>query len=304
MMIERMAAGVGVSPTYIASVANSASHAYYEFTIKKRDGTNRAICHPSQQLKALQKWLLKNVIENLPMHEAASGYRKQKTIFDNAARHATSHFLLRMDFANFFPSITENDLRVYIRKTLALFSAWNRDDIEIFCRLVCKDSRLTIGAPTSPAISNVICFDMDSEISDLASKHGITYTRYADDLFFSTSTPDVLRQFQVLVEDLVTNLALPANLDLNRRKTKHSSKRGARRVTGIVLGSDGKAHIGRALKRRIRGMIYRIELLDPAARSSLAGLIAYAMGFDRRFLNKLITKYGHATIMRARKPDT
>jgi RNA-directed DNA polymerase len=304
MMIENMAAGVGVSPDYIINVASSASHAYYEFEITKSDGKKRKIHHPSRQLKALQKWLLRHVIEKLPIHDAAAGYIKRKTIFDNASHHADSRFLLRMDFADFFPSITENDIILYITRTPAAFPGWSRDDVEIFCRLVCRNSRLTIGAPTSPAISNAICLDMDSSLSDLAAKHGIAYTRYADDLFFSTNTRDVLGHFQISIEELVANLTLPANLTINTRKTRHSSKRGARRVTGIVLGSDGKPHIGRALKRRIRGMIHQLDLLDPAERDRLAGLIAYAMGFDRRFLNRLITKYGHASVMRARRPGT
>jgi RNA-directed DNA polymerase len=84
-----------------------------------------------------------------------------------------------------------------------------------------------------------------------------------------------------------------------RRKTRHSSKRGCRRVTGIVLGSDGAPHIGRGLKRKVRALIHRYDSLNEPTRASLAGLIAYAIGFEPGFLNKLIDKYGLPTVKRA-----
>src|ERR1035438_644823 len=98
--------------------------------------------------------------------------------------------------------------------------------------IVFRNSRLTIGAPTSPTISNALCFDMDAAIEDLSVKHGVKYTRYADDLFFSTIEPNVLRPLQTDIELLVAGLRLPAHLTLNARKTRHSSRKGARRVTG------------------------------------------------------------------------
>ena len=98
---------------------------------------------------------------------------------------------------------------------------------------------------------------------------------------------------------MIADLKLPANLKVNVGKTRHSSKRGARRVTGIVLGSDGRSHIGRAMKRKIRALIHGIDSLDPKTRASLAGMIAYATGFDPDFMNSLIAKYGLSTVHHA-----
>ena len=72
---------------------------------------------------------------------------------------------------------------------------------------------------------------------------GVKYTRYADDLFFSTREPNVLKQIEKEVNSIVSNLSVPAKLTVNSKKTRHSSKKGARHVTGIVLGSDGRPHI-------------------------------------------------------------
>jgi RNA-directed DNA polymerase len=230
-------------------------------------------------------------------------YRKQTSIFDNASIHTDSKYLLRMDFQNFFPSIVGSDLQAYIGARVSLFEAWTPFDIEVFCLIVLRRSHLTIGAPTSPTLSNILCFDMDSQLSDICAKHGVSYTRYADDLFFSTSQQNVLKTVEAEVEAVVSALTLPANLKINPDKTRHSSKRRARRVTGIVLGSDNKPYIGRALKRKIRSLIFDFDSLDAPSRATLSGLLAYAVGFDADFMNSLIMKYGHAKVRKAQLPS-
>jgi RNA-directed DNA polymerase len=299
MMVERMANEIGIPIRFVLSLARTASYEYKVYEIPKRTGGTRVIHHPSRRLKALQRWLLINVIEALPVHPAATAYRKSRSIFDNARVHAASRYLLRMDFKDFFPSITQVDLARYIAEHSTLFPGWTPSDIDVFCRLVCRNSALTIGAPTSPGLSNAICYDLDVDLHALSEKHSVTYTRYADDLFFSTEQQDVLRQIEENVIKIISELKVPANLRVNVAKTRYSSKRGERRVTGIVLGSDGHAHIGRGLKRRVRALIHKFDSLGETDRRSLAGMIAYARGFDPEFLNSLINKYGLPVVRRA-----
>lgn len=299
-MIGEMARDLGVTARFIATFAQGASHAYKTYLIHKKNGGLRTIDHPSKQLKAMQRWLLTYVLNTLPVHPAAMAYQKGRSIFDNASLHADSRYLLRMDCKDFFPSITEDDLRLLIVSRPGTFSSWESYEIDLFCKLVCKSGRLTIGAPTSPALSNAVCYDMDSLLSEICMKLDVTYTRYADDLFFSTKQPNVLSGLERTVAATVANLTLPRALTINETKTRHSSRRVTRRVTGIVLGSDGKPYVGRQLKRRIRAMVHEIDTLDPTRRASLAGLIAYAAGFDPDFVNNLITKYGYGAIAKAR----
>src|SRR5579864_6726366 len=266
MIVERMAHELGLPATYITNLSRGASYEYKEYPIPKRSGGYRLIQHPSRRLKALQRWLLLNVIEQLPVHAAATAYKKGKSIFANAQTHAGSRYLLRMDFQNFFPSITEDDLRTYFSQHPGFFSLWDATDVDCFCGLVCRWRALTIGAPTSPALSNVVCHDLDVSLQALAEAHAVVYTRYADDLFFSTKEPNILRTIEREVVDLVAKLTIPAKLRLNGTKTRPSSKKRARHVTGIVLGSDGAPHIGRALKRKIRALIYGYSGLDQNAR--------------------------------------
>jgi RNA-directed DNA polymerase len=300
MIVEKLARDTGVPAQFVIALANGASHEYKTYDIPKRHGGKRTIHHPSRRLKALQRWLLRNVIERLPVHPAAAAYRPGLSIFDNAKKHTDSRYLLRMDFAKFFPSITIADIGRYIAERRSFFTQWSSADIDVFCQLVCRDSALTIGAPTSPALSNVLCFDLDSELERLCGHFDVTYTRYADDLFFSALQPDVLQEIEKQVPYVVSKLSIPANLTVNAAKTRHSSKRGARRVTGVVLGSDGKAYVGRSLKRHIRALIHRFDTLDANGKAHLAGLLAYAIGFDANFLNSLFKKYGSKRMKQVR----
>lgn len=306
MILEQISNDLDLTPSFILNVAAGASHEYKVYKIRKKDGGLRSISHPSRRLKALQRWLLANVIERLPVHESAAAYRHNHSILDNARLHQASRYLLRMDLTDFFPSITEQDIQNYIRENRVLFRDWTTADVFVFCRLVCRHSHLTIGAPTSPAMSNAILYDIDVRIDALCTKMGVKYSRYADDLFFSTSSANVLRQIEEEVAKVIAESKLPARLTVNPSKTRHSSKKGLRRVTGIVLGSDGKAHVGRRLKRHIRGLIFRLGSLDGPSRASLAGMIAYATGFDPQFMNSLISKYGLPKVREAmrRSPES
>jgi RNA-directed DNA polymerase len=150
MMVDKMALDLGLTGRFIANLSRGASHAYRSYTIPKRTGGERPIHHPSKQLKAMQRWLLAYVIEPLPVHPAAAAYRKHRSILDNARGHAASNFLLRMDCENFFPSITEDDVLLYIEQRPSLFPGWTSFDVDVFCKLICRkgDSVVT----SKPAI--------------------------------------------------------------------------------------------------------------------------------------------------------
>jgi RNA-directed DNA polymerase len=301
MILERMSGELSVPFKYIERMVKSASYHYKRYTIPKRSGGERVIFHPSRKLKALQRWLLSNVIEYWPVHPAAMGYRPGKSIFDNASAHIDSRYLLRMDMENFFPSITIQDMIAFMAKRPTLFEGWTPKDQDSFCRLVFREGSLTIGAPTSPAISNALCIDLDSALSGLSMGQNVVYTRYADDLFFSSRIKQVLYSVEADVKIAVACLQIPQDLKINSTKTKHCSKRGARRVTGIVLGSDGNPYVSRETKRYIRSQVNRVGRLDEPELTKLAGLISYVTGFEPDFLNKLIFKYGLEKMNQATK---
>jgi RNA-directed DNA polymerase len=296
-----MSISLNLPQDYLLKVARKASHCYKTYFVPKRTGGQRTIHHPSKELKALQRWLLYNIIEDLPVHEAAMAYRHRVSIKDNALRHVKSRYLLRLDFKDFFPSLSAVDVANYINSQKFLFPGWDAVDTTFFISIVCREGKLTIGAPTSPSLSNALCFDLDSELDAISKSHDVLYTRYADDLFFSAKRPNILTSFPVKVEEVSKSLKIPKGLSINVSKTRHSSKRGCRRVTGIILGSDGKISVGRAYKRYIRHQIYHYDLLSGPEKVKLAGSIAQAQSVDPDMINSLVSKYGIDLVEKARR---
>lgn len=291
-LLNLISASLQLPEDYILRVAKSASFSYKRIEIPKRNGGIRIVHHPSKQLKAIQRWLLHAVISRLPIDESAFAYSKGISIVDNAARHLDSGYLLRLDLRNFSPSITRQDIELYIRENSSEFPEWDDDDVNLFCALLCRYHRLTIGAPSSPSLANALCRSLDREIRILVEKADITYTRYADDMFFSTIKPNVLGPIQGEIARIVEHSALPAGLMVNRTKTRHTSKKHRRVVTGLVLSSEGKVSVGRHTKRRIRSLIYHLESLSKEERCRLAGSIAFIRSVEPDFVNRLILKYG------------
>jgi RNA-directed DNA polymerase len=293
--------------SYVEQIANTASYRYKEFHITKRNGTLRAIHHPSKQLKAIQRALLSLVVSRFPVHPSALAYR---TGINGPLRHARTHeksrYLLRMDFREFFASIKGADISSWLtgnQFVLSTWPWWTPADTKLVVALVCRKGELTIGAPTSPSLSNAICFDLDLQLAEVATQRGATYSRYADDICFSTDAPNVLREVESDVEETVNGLGLPAGLRINESKTAHISKRRRRVLTGLVLSSVGTTSIGREAKRRIRAMVDQVETLTPEERASLAGWLSHCHGVDPDYLNRLQIKYGER-LVRARSHTT
>ena len=155
---------------------------------------------------------------------------------------------------------------------------------------------LSIGAPSSPAISNAILFDLDLAISETSSRLGCTYTRYADDLYISCCEPHVLGDLEGAVRNLVDEMT--PHLKINESKTLHVSRKRKRIVTGLTLTPDRSISLGRDRKRAIRTQIYLYQIgqLSVEDAMSLAGLLAFANDVEPRFVDSLRHKYGIAAI--------
>jgi len=300
-LVKEISDALQLPEIYLLKLARTASHCYKTYTIPKRAGGERIIHHPSKELKAIQRWLLEHVVTKWPVSPCAGAYVKGKNIADNARAHVSGRYLLRLDLSNFFPSITAEDIRNYLDTHPPGVESWNPSDREFFVSVVCRHDCLTVGAPTSPALSNTICFKLDSNLQQLATAKGAVYTRYADDLFFSSSTPNQLQIIENEVNQALRSLPFPKNLLLNSHKTHHSSKRSRRVVTGIILTSDNRVSVGRRRKREIRVLIHRYGQLEHTQKRKLAGLLAFACDIEPDLINALILKYGADSVAKARK---
>lgn len=296
MLLEDCAKANGISRTHLLALARSASHRYKMYSIPKRAGGRREIHHPARQLKAVQRWLLHEVIAHWPVHPAAFAYRKGVGIARHGEVHRGAKYTLRLDFQDFFPSITVSDYRSFVASSSDLFSKWTPEDHVFFDSIVFRFGRLTIGAPTSPALSNALCMQMDMELFNLSGELGCRYSRYADDLFFSCGVPGVLSLAEERIKRVIAGLAVPAGLRVNEEKTRHRSRKGKQVVTGVVLTSQGGLSVGRDLKRVLRAQVHQLPSLSNEERSKLAGMLAYVHSVEPDFVSRLRSRYGDSTV--------
>ena len=262
---------------------------YKVHMIEKRHGRGkREIAQPTKEIKAIQKFVLTSFLADLKIHDAAKAYRKGTSIKQHAEIHVQNSYLLKLDFKDFFPSITGEDLAAYFLE----FVTKDIGMVNLLCRLFLFEGkprghlRLSIGAPSSPCISNAIMYTFDCEIDTHCKNSNAVYSRYADDIAISTNEPRALDGIKLFVEQLLKRLLYP-RLTLNTEKTVFTSKKRNRHLTGLVLSSENEVSIGRDQKRLIRAMAHRYSFgeLDDAQTGRLRGLLAYAWSIEPRFVN-------------------
>lgn len=294
MIIARIARSAGLDANFLARIAKTASHQYKTYSIPKKTGGMRVIAHPSKELKFLQRWLVDNLFTHLPVHDSVYSYRDGVGIRDHALVHARQNYLLRVDFSNFFPSIKASDIARLLNENRERFPfRLNNQDIEIVCAIVCKNGQLTIGAPSSPILSNAVLYSVDKYWTTRCKRNDIAYSRYADDLYFSTREPNVLKGMFAEFQKYLGNLESP-RLQINRDKTVFTSRKRKRHVTGLVLSSENKVSLGRNKKRWVRSLVYKFKngQLSDEQTSYLRGYLAFAKEVEPSFYRALETKYG------------
>ena len=300
MLIEMLQRQSGLSRSQLLHLSETASKRYKIYTIAKRNGGRRKIAHPGRALKSIQRWINKALISDFPVHNCATAYKKGASIRTNALVHARSCFTLRTDFVSFFPSFRIDGIRRFISSMDAESNfGLSEEDIDFVCAISTRNSALTIGAPSSPAITNAMMYEFDSAVFSLAREGGLSYTRYADDLFISSGRAGGLDGVLDKIVEIKRNYQY-ANLRINRKKTAYLSRRYKRSITGLVITPEGIVSIGRGRKREIKALIHK-ELngtLEERQLDRVRGLMAFAMGVDPEFYSSLQRKYGGDNLRR------
>ncbi len=256
----KLVQSLGVPDYLLNRLILRAPHTYKVYTIPKKSYGRRTIAQPAKETKYIQHWLMNNIFKMLPLHECATAYRPGASIKYNANVHAKNSYIAKFDFKDFFTSIKDGHLKQHLKNHLA--DILSDDDISDIVRISCvslpgKNSMcLSIGAPSSPILSNSIMFEFDSNVSEWCNANGISYTRYADDLTFSTSKKGMLSNVEAVIRKIARNSESLA-LRFNRKKTVHLSKKHQRRITGLVISNDNKVSLGRARKRQISSMVHK-----------------------------------------------
>ena len=302
MKIEIPYQDIGISRIKLASSARRSPLKYKVYKIPKRHSGVRVIAQPTPEVKDLQRRLVGFLRTQLTVHPCATAYEPGKGIRENAQQHVNNRYLLKMDFSNFF-----NSIKPEMFKNALLHDSVEIDDstlmllINIF--FWCPGKKLSgklvlsVGAPSSPFISNYVMKKFDQLLSEICAKAGITYTRYADDMTFSTQRENVLF---MLKEQIATLLAQSGyeNITINESNTVFSSKAHNRHVTGVTLTNDNQLSVGRKNKRYASSLIFRFKLgeLSTDETLTLKGLLAHYFHIEPGFKLSMKKKYGIAII--------
>lgn len=287
-LVREMSMDLGMLSGHLLTIIRTAPLRYKIFFIPKRNGGQREVAQPAREVKAIQRWLITHLSSKLPLHSAATAYRQGASIKKNATQHVFSDYILKMDFRNFFPSILMDDVVSHLARHCP--DEYDSSAMRLIA-YVCtwaprrqRPLRLCIGAPSSPLLSNSLLFEFDELVAQFAAEHDVIYTRYADDLTFSTSVRDTLSSFPEMVRKIVDQLAYP-RLAINDEKTVFASRAGRRVVTGVTLTNERRLSIGRERKRAIRAMYHHMlrGLLEEEALEELNGLIAFAEDVEPGF---------------------
>ena len=247
----------------------------------RKAGPPRVIERPKQRLKEIQRWILRELLFWIPVHDAAHGFVRGRSAHTHAAPHVGRHVVVRLDLEDFFAAVTAG--RVYgIFRTAGYPEAVahtltglctnvvpDRESVAGHFRLARRlaTPHLPQGAPTSPALANLAAFRLDGRLSTLAAHLGATYTRYADDLVLSAD-------HHLRLPDLAA-IAADEGFRLNARKTRIMGRGGRQTVTGIVV--NARPNVARQDYDELKAILHRARLdgpgeLDPA---HLLGRIAW-----------------------------
>ena len=272
------AALLGVEVNRLEEILNNVSGHYQEFWMRKRSGGYRMISAPDKDLQAIQSTIYSRILSSVTIvHPAAVGFRCGRSVVDNAAPHLGKRYVLKMDIHDFFGSIRSPRVRQTFKKI-----GYPENVSKVLGALCCLHRHLPQGAPTSPALSNIVGYEMDRKLAALAAEYGLTYTRYADDLTFSG---DVFPKEQIIPQ--VKRIIRDEKFEPNHKKTHFMNQSSRKIITGVSVASGVKLTIPKSKKREIRKNVYfiltkglaehkrRIGSHDPAYLKRLIGMLCY-----------------------------
>ncbi|MGK8206484.1 reverse transcriptase family protein [Burkholderia cenocepacia] len=280
-------------------------HHYTYMACDKRRGGSRLIEIPKGRLRETQRRILHGLLDRVPPHASAHGFRKGRGIVSFAAPHADREVVIRFDLADFFVSVRAARVHALfdtlgypaeVARVLTalctnrvpsarLFAADLRDRFDWTSRQRYRNRHLPQGAPTSPALANLCAFRFDMRLAALARSLGATYTRYADDLAFSGG-PALARAIDRL-QVRVAAIAFDEGFALQLRKTR-VMRRGARQqLAGVVVNRH--PNLARDEFDRLKAILTNCVRHGPASqnrgahadfRAHLAGRVAHAAALN------------------------
>lgn len=274
------------------SEASAVTH-YVRFQVPKKSGGTRELAAPHRDTARCQEWIRINILDRVPLHDAAHGFVAGRNTVSNAAPHLKRAVVVNADLKDFFPSITFPRVKGVFQQLG--YSPAAATVLALLCT-ECPRTRVTFegrdlwvavgrrglpqGACTSPALSNLVARGLDSRIAGMARKHGWTYSRYADDLTFSADGDATAKIGWLLAR--MRHIVAAESFTVNEKKTRVQRPNSQQTVTGIVVNQHPS--IPRDVVRRLRAILHHAKSEGLAAQnrenhphfeSWVVGMIAY-----------------------------
>lgn len=238
----------------------------------------RVICQPSRRLKALQAWILRNILDKLNSSPFSTGFERGQSIKDNANPHVGSNFILNIDLEDFFSSISSN--KVY---TVFNSLGYNKYISSVLTKICCFKKKLPQGSPASPKLANLVCMRLDHRINGYAGRRGIIFTRYADDITLSAQSLKKIEKAKFFLFSIIPTEQLIVNFN----KVIISGPRKQKKITGLVLSIDDVG-IGRQKFRQIKSKIHYLSVGRSEDYAHVGGLLAFTKSVDEKNYRRLV----------------
>ena len=267
-----MAAILGYKPSALAFIVYKIpdTQKYNRFKIPKRSGGEREICAPNAQLKRLQRHLANalyacrdEIDADTGRRSLSHGFRRKHSIITNARRHKRRRYVLNLDLQDFFPTFNFGRVRGFFIHNNSF--RLHEKVATIVAQIACFENGLPQGSPCSPIIADLIAHVLDVRLAQIAKQHQLTYSRYADDITFSTSH----KEFPTAVAAPVSvgssgwapgteliNAIQKAGFFINPRKTRMQFRMSRQLVTGLLV--NAKVNIRPEYYRQARSMCHRL----------------------------------------------
>lgn len=232
---------------------------YHVFKVPKQNGELRTIEDPAHELQKIQAALKKylQALYHCYRTEAAYGYIPQandeadvRGIYGNALKHLNGAYLLNIDFEDFFHFIHWDD--VFSALTRPPFRL-HRSVAESICNVSVFEGRLSMGAPTSPPLSNMAVYGFDGEVLAYCKQEGLTYTRYVDDLSFSSAAPVNERQFTQIASFITRH-----GYEINPKKLRRFGPGETKVITGLEI-RDGAVCVPDGFVKEVKAEIENLK---------------------------------------------
>lgn len=278
-LFDKFILEVGLSRTVIENYITFSDKNYNTFYIpKKKKGAKRVIDCPNANLKSIQRFVLRKYLNKIEVNKRANGFVQKRGIKRNALFHLNKKYLLTIDIKDFFSPISQKQVfellnDIYLDKEFSLKLA----------KLCTYKRRLPQGAPTSPVLSNLVFKKIDDEIMRYCNSEMVNYSRYADDLTFSSDNKNTLQFVYKFVNDILyTN-----GFNINKNKTRYLSGKGKVAVTGVYINS-GQPKVSSQLKKKLRAELHQYIINGKAINlNRMAGYISFINSIESDYAKKI-----------------